>query len=204
MQADSPATVLCDGDPGLWRIQRGVLSEATVVLDWWHAAVLFEYALQAARGLAHSQPTHPWLTRRSANWSLRSGACGTGAGRDAAASSRRSAAGRAVSLHDVAGVGCFLRRVHDLLGYLARNEDALVHYAARRRRGEPMSTAFAESAVNEIVAKRMNKRRQMRWNRATVQLLVGVRTAALNDTLEDAFRRRYPGPANNNATSAVA
>jgi hypothetical protein len=29
-----------------------------------------------------------------------------------------------------------------------------VHYAARRRRGEPISTAFVESAVNEIVAKR--------------------------------------------------
>jgi len=31
-------------------------------------------------------------------------------------------------------------------------------YAARRRRGEPISTAFVESAVNEIVARRMNKK----------------------------------------------
>jgi hypothetical protein len=28
----------------------------------------------------------------------------------------------------------------------------LMHYAARRRRSEPISTAFVESAVNEIVA----------------------------------------------------
>jgi len=41
-------------------------------------------------------------------------------------------------------------------------------YAAWRRRGEPISTAFVESAVNEIVAKRMNKKQQMRWNRMTV------------------------------------
>jgi hypothetical protein len=40
----------------------------------------------------------------------------------------------------------------DLLGYLKCNEGALVHYAARRRCGEPISTAFVESAVNEIVA----------------------------------------------------
>ena len=57
----------------------------------------------------------------------------------------------------------------------------------------PISTAFVESAVNEIVAKRMNKAQQMRWNRATVQPFLDVRTAALNDTLEDAFRQRYPG-----------
>ena len=30
-------------------------------------------------------------------------------------------------------------------------------------------TAFVESAVNEIIAKRMNKKQQMRWNRTTVQ-----------------------------------
>src|SRR4051812_46502799 len=74
----------------------------------------------------------------------------------------------------------------------------LVPYAARRRRGEPISTAFVESAVNAIVAKRLTKAQQMRWNRATVQPFLDVRTAVLNDTLEDAFRQRYPGfrPAN--------
>ena len=76
--------------------------------------------------------------------------------------------------------------------------DALVPYAARRRRGEPISTAFVESAVNEIVAKRMNKAQQMRWSKATVQPFLDVRAAVLNDTLKDAFRQRYPGfrPAN--------
>ena len=49
--ADTPATVLCDGDAGLWRLQREALPNATVVLDWWHAAVRFEHALQAARGV---------------------------------------------------------------------------------------------------------------------------------------------------------
>ncbi len=54
-----------------------------------------------------------------------------------------------------------------------------MHYAARRRRGEPISTAFVESAVNEIVAKCMNKKQPMRWNRATVQPFLDVRTAVL-------------------------
>ena len=38
----------------------------------------------------------------------------------------------------------------------------------------------------------------MRWSKATVQPFLAVRTAVLNGTLEDAFRRRHPGfrPAN--------
>ena len=39
----------------------------------------------------------------------------------------------------------------------------------------------------------MNKAQQMRWSRATVQPLLDVRTAVLNDTLEGAFRRSHPG-----------
>jgi hypothetical protein len=69
----------------------------------------------------------------------------------------------------------------------------LVHYAARRRQSEPISTAFVESATNDSVAKRMNKKQQMRLNRMTVQPILDIRTAVLNERLEDAFRYRYPG-----------
>jgi hypothetical protein len=83
---------------------------------------------------------------------------------------------------------------------------ALVPYATRRRCGEPISTAFVEGAVNEIVARRMTKRQQMRWSRATVRPFLDVRTAVLNDTLEDAFRRRHPGfrPADDGAALPAA
>jgi hypothetical protein len=101
-------------------------------------------------------------------------------------------------LREIGGIDRLQRHVGELLSYLERNQDMLVHYAARRRRGEPISTAFVESAVNEIVARRMNKKQQMRWNRPTVQSFLDVRTAVLNNTLEDAFRHHYPGfrPAN--------
>ena len=81
-----------------------------------------------------------------------------------------------------------------------------MHYAARRRRVEPISTAFVKSAVNEIVAKRMNKKQQMRWSQVTVQPFLDVRTAVLNDTPEDVFRQSYPGfrPANDNYRAASA
>jgi hypothetical protein len=60
-----------------------------------------------------------------------------------------------------------------------------------------------ESAVGEIIAWRMNKRQQMRWSRATVRPFLDVRTAVLNDTLEDAFRRRYSGFRSVNADEAT-
>ncbi len=71
-------------------------------------------------------------------------------------------------------------------------------YAARRQRGEPIATSFVESAVDEIIAWRMTKKQQMRWSRTAVSFFLGVRTAVLNGTLDDAFRRRHPGfrPAN--------
>ncbi|MFL5285158.1 MAG: ISKra4 family transposase, partial [Rhodopila sp.] len=74
------------------------------------------------------------------------------------------------------------------------------------RRGQPISTAFVEGAVNEIVAKRMNKKQQMRWNRMTVQPFLDVRTAVLDGRLENAFRRRYRGfrPINDGGTTAAA
>ena len=207
VRADTPATVLCDGDAGLWRLQREALPEAAVVLDWWHAAVRFEHALQAARSLgAGSADTH--LAEEAARglerakWRLWHGRW-PGCRRKLAALCRWV---QRKHVRDVAGIGRLQRHASELLGYLERNEGALVHYAARRRCGEPISTAFVESAVNEIVAKRMNKKQQMRWCRATVQPFLDVRTAALNDTLEDAFRHRYPGfrPANDEGATAAA
>jgi hypothetical protein len=106
----------------------------------------------------------------------------------------------------VAGIARLKHHTNELLGYLERNEGALVHCAARRRNGEAISTAFVESSVNEIIAKRMNKKQQTRWNRATVQSFLDVRTAVLNDTLADTFRDRHSGvrPANDDEAISLA
>jgi len=66
-------------------------------------------------------------------------------------------------------------------------------YGKRYRAGLRISTGFVESAVNEIIAKRMVKKQQMRWNRYTVQRSLDVRIHVLNGTLEDAFRHWHKG-----------
>jgi hypothetical protein len=107
VHADTPATVLCDGDAGLRRLQRETLPEATLVLDWWHIAMRFEHVLQAAlprdnqgenpRQSGSAWPTSLFPMQRFVAWSVRSGACGAVAGRGVGASSRPSPAGRSAS-----------------------------------------------------------------------------------------------------------
>jgi hypothetical protein len=173
--------------------------------------VRFEHALQAARGLGAGTADASFGNRAArglerAKWRLWHGRW-PGCRRRLAALCRGA---ERRSVRDVVGMDKLRQHAGDLLGYLERNETALVHYAARRRRGEPIATSFVESAVDEIIAWRMAKAQQMRWSRATVQPFLDVRTAVLNDTLEHAFRRRHPGfrprPANDDhrLTAAAA
>lgn len=73
--------------------------------------------------------------------------------------------------------------VGKLLGYLQLNERYLVPYAARYSAGLAISSATAESAVNELVSTRMAKRQRIRWSEQGAHLLVQVRAAVLNGTL---------------------
>lgn len=68
-------------------------------------------------------------------------------------------------------------------GQIERIEDALLHSTARLRRGALISSAVVESEINEIVARRMNSKQQMRWNRASVQPFLDVRAKVLNGAL---------------------
>jgi hypothetical protein len=79
----------------------------------------------------------------------------------------------------------------DTTRYLELSADSMPDYGKRHRAGQRISTGFFESAVNEIIAKRMVKKQQMRWNRYTDQRFLGVRIHVLNGTLEDAFRHRH-------------
>jgi len=86
--------------------------------------------------------------------------------------------------------------VERVLNYLDQNR-YLVPYAARYRAGLAISSATAESAVNELVSARMAKRRQMRWSEQGAHLLVQVRAAVLNGTLRPR-ERPVPWPAKAN------
>ena len=76
---------------------------------------------------------------------------------------------------------------------MEQNSGFIVDYAERQRYGERVSTGFVESAVNQVLAKRMVKRQQMQWTKKGAHLLVQARTKVLNEDWEDCFRQQYPG-----------
>lgn len=69
------------------------------------------------------------------------------------------------------------------------------NYGERYRSSEPISTAFVESTVTEVVSKRMMMKQQMRWTKRGAHWLLQVRTQTLNGELQDMFHGWYPGMA---------
>ena len=86
-----------------------------------------------------------------------------------------------------------LKAIREFESYLRANAGRIPNYGERRRAGEAISTAFTESAVNQVISKRMVKKQQMRWTPRGAHLLLQVRTRVLNDQLADDFHRWYPG-----------
>ncbi len=88
--------------------------------------------------------------------------------------------------------GKLLKTMREFLGYIAINRAYIPNYGDRYRHGELISTAFAGSAINQIVSKRMVKRQQMRWSQRGAYHLLQVRTKVLNGELRDTFAAWYP------------
>jgi hypothetical protein len=54
-----------------------------------------------------------------------------------------------------------LKAVREFRGYIEANQNFIPNYGDRYRHGEKISTAFTESAVNQVVSKRMVKKQQI-------------------------------------------
>ena len=199
---DTPATVLSDGDAGLRNLQAQVLPDATVVLDWFHIAMRFEHVLKTATSVGARIVEIRRNDVERAKWRLWHGRW-KGCLIRLAAVHRRTEAER---LRDVEGVAALRQHLQDLIAYLEANQSGLVNYGARYRRGNPISTAFVESAINEIISRRMIKKQQMRWTRWSVQPFLDVRVAVLDGTLESSFRKLYSNfrPANDTGLISAA
>jgi len=85
-----------------------------------------------------------------------------------------------------------LKTIMEFGGYIRANASSIPNYGERYRAGEPISSAFVESTVNQVVSKRMVKKQQMRWTPKSAHLLLQVRTKVLNEELAGVFRRWYP------------
>jgi hypothetical protein len=85
------------------------------------------------------------------------------------------------------------RTLHEFDHYIRSNQSSIPNYGDRYRNEEPISSALAESSVNQMISKRFVKKQQMRWPRRGAHLLLQVRAQVLDDTLTTTFQRWYPG-----------
>ena len=85
-----------------------------------------------------------------------------------------------------------LKQLREFGGYIRNNQDYIPNYGEQYRNGERIATSFVESAVNQVVSKRMAKTQQMAWTERGAHLLLQVRARVLNGELEETFRRWYP------------
>jgi hypothetical protein len=181
-------TFLTDGDAGLRAIHQQVAPNVEHVLDWFHVAIKLQNLQQLAKGVNAATDggirSHAPAELDHAKWRFWNGQF------------ERGLIGL-VHLRTWAGAGCFENMpslgkleyaLSEMIRYLKLNADSMPNYGERYRAGQRISTGFVESAVTEIIAKRMVKKQQMRWNRQTVQSFLDVRIHVLNGTLEDAFR----------------
>ena len=80
-----------------------------------------------------------------------------------------------------------------LLKYLRSNANSLPNHGQRYRSGKRITTSFVESAVNQLIDKRMSKSQQMRWSHVGAHRLLQVRAEVVDGRLVGNFERWYPG-----------
>ncbi len=199
LQPNQQVAFLSDGGEDVRGVQLYLHPEAEHLLDWFHVTMRLTVLKQIAKGLpekcgdADNQyelrlPTLKDL--ESIKWYLWHGNVfkaldelqGLEMDLDAATFDTKSEAARKL-----------LKGVEELRTYVERNRQFIPNYGERYRNGERIASGFVESAVNQVVSKRMVKRQQMGWSQRGAHLLLQIRTRVLNQEWENTFRRWYPG-----------
>ena len=176
---DERVTVISDGAGEFTAAVEGSRFARERILDWFHIAMKFRAAEQSVFGCRQQRGPHwNWVEReiRGAKWLV-----WHGKGRQAVSRLR----GLSVELEKWPGLehSTLWWNIRKACGYVEGHTQYLVNYAARYRKGLPISSGIAESAVNQVVSLRMAKKRQMRWSDAGAHALAQVRVAELNGEL---------------------
>ena len=86
------------------------------------------------------------------------------------------------------------------------DSDWLPNSVRRYRAGRRISSAFVESAVNQLIDERMSKAQEMRWDLRSAHLLlqVRVRVRVIDGQRREDFARWYPAFPSNASTMSLA
>ena len=149
------------------------------ILDWFHIAIKFK----AAENSVFGSKMIDSLERAAVENEIRSAKWLVWHGKGGKSVARIKALDDSLMVKKGYEFSTLWWNLHRVSGYIKNNAGTLVNYGARHRRGLPISSSIAESAVNLVVSHRMAKKQQMRWTDEGAHCLVQVRVAALNGEL---------------------
>jgi hypothetical protein len=188
--AVTPVTVISDGAEGPRALGEAASPGPTDhVLDWFHLSMRVQHVDQAVKSwpdtTADDRQTGAGLVKTidRIRWRLWHGQ---------GARALDLIGETLVTLDDVAngeGVAAVAARkvarlLRDLEKYICGQCEIIIDYATARHEDEPISTAITESTVQWLLHRRMNAQQHMRWSPRGAHLMLKVRTAVANGTLD--------------------
>jgi hypothetical protein len=195
MTEDTEVTILSDGADGPRSLGEAA-STGTVyhVLDWFHLAMRIQHAAQCAGGWPNNSPGDRRNRARFANvvehirWRLWHGQTGRALRliQRTLAAVKAKSKGKTVAARSAAKLAKALAALET---YVSGLTDLIIDYASARLDDEPFSTSPTEGAVQWLLHRRTGARQQMRWSPRGAHLMLQVRTAIVNGTLEADHRR---------------
>jgi len=187
MQANQQVTFLTDGGSDVRELPLYLNPRAEHLIDWFHITMRLTVLGQMTKGLDAELARTTAIELERIKWLLWHGN----------AFRALQVIGDLKVDVDVEHPTERQRKLYKALAefehYIDANASWIPNYGERYRAGEAISNAFVESAVNQVVSKRMVKKQQMRWSPRGAHLLLQIRTQVLNEDLAGTFRRWYPG-----------
>jgi hypothetical protein len=186
----TPITILSDGADGPRLLgESACVGPTHHVLDWFHLSMRIKHDARAAKSWPENTAedckasTQLSDTVERIRWRLWHGQVGRGlaliaetiAMLDVMAGTTSPATAVALKIGRLLG---------ELETYVCGQSDIIIDYATARRRKEPISTAVTESTTQWLLHRRKNAQQQMRWTPRGAHLMLKVRCAVMNGTLE--------------------
>jgi hypothetical protein len=162
VHANQPVTFLSDGGETMRNLQMYLNPLAEHLLDWFHVAMRLTVMGQMNKGMRESESANLSQSVEQYLESLKHHLWNGNVGPAQTVIEVLKLQVEAETMSPERKK--LLKALEEFDGYIAANRDFIPDYGDRYRNDETTTTAFVESAVNEIVSKRFVKKQQMRWS----------------------------------------
>ncbi|SOE54386.1 hypothetical protein SAMN05446635_0712 [Burkholderia sp. OK233] len=176
VRSDERVTVISDDAGEFAKTVEGSQLARGRILDWFHIAMKF----QAAQRSVFGSKMIDSMERESVETEITHAKWLVWHGKGSKALKRIKALDSRLLAREGYEFKTLWWNLNTVSSYLRNNARTLVNYSARHRKGLPISSSIAESAVNQVVSYRMAKKRQMRWTDEGAHCMAQVRVAVLN------------------------